>query len=201
MIVIIGAGGHTYSLLNILGLSNLKVAGIYDETFVKGKNECIDGYKVLGCLDDVPTNCKVVISKGDNKKRATLFERFSNQILQENLIHPNARIEKNTSLKGSNQIFSGSYINSQASIGENNIINTGSILEHHVSIGSHNHIAVKAVLCGKAKVGSFCFIGAGAVVIDGVSICDNVIVGANAVITKDINDPGTYVGSPGKKIK
>lgn len=201
MIAIFGAGGHTYSLLNILELNDFKIIGIYDETFVQGKNESISDYKILGGMHDIPSDCEVVISKGDNLLRAKLFENFKSQVCKRNLIHPNAEIEKNVTLKGSNQIFSGVYINSQASIGEDNIINTKSIIEHEATIGNHNHIAVGATLCGRVKVGNFCFVGAGAVIVDKVSICDNVIIGANAVVTKDIVEPGTYVGVPGKKIK
>lgn len=33
-----------------------------------------------------------------------------------------------------------------------------------------------------------------------ISICDNVVIGAGAVVTKDINEPGIYVGNPAKKL-
>jgi acetyltransferase-like isoleucine patch superfamily enzyme len=46
-----------------------------------------------------------------------------------------------------------------------------------------------------------CLIGAGAVILDKLSICDNVIIGAGSVVTRDINDAGTYVGSPAKRVK
>jgi len=44
-------------------------------------------------------------------------------------------------------------------------------------------------------------IGAGAVVTDKISICDNVIIGAGSVVIRDIEDAGTYVGNPAKRIK
>mmetsp|Transcript_62902 Transcript_62902/g.109826 ORF Transcript_62902/g.109826 Transcript_62902/m.109826 type:complete len:92 (+) Transcript_62902:2-277(+) len=33
-----------------------------------------------------------------------------------------------------------------------------------------------------------------------VKICDNVVLGAGAVATKDINEPGVYVGNPARKL-
>jgi len=33
-----------------------------------------------------------------------------------------------------------------------------------------------------------------------VSICDDVVIGAGAVVTKDITEPGTYVGNPTRKL-
>lgn len=201
MIVIFGAGGHTRSLLNIIELNDYKVIGIYDESFDFEKAEYINDYKILGKAKDIPIDCQIVISKGDNLERARLFSYFRPQLLKENLIHPTARIEKRAVVKESNQIFAFAYINSNAYIGENNIFNTNSIIEHEVIIGSHNHIAVGAVLCGRVAIGNFCFIGAGTVIIDKVSIADNVIIGANSVVTKDIVEAGTYVGAPARRIK
>jgi len=34
-----------------------------------------------------------------------------------------------------------------------------------------------------------------------VTVCDDVVIGAGAVVTKDITEPGTYVGNPAKKIR
>jgi len=50
------------------------------------------------------------------------------------------------------------------------------------------------------KIGNFVSIGTNATLLP-VTICDNVVIGAGAVVTKDILEPGTYVGNPAKKIK
>ena len=34
-----------------------------------------------------------------------------------------------------------------------------------------------------------------------VSICDDAVVGAGSVVTKDITEPGTYVGNPARKVR
>ncbi|WP_232338748.1 acyltransferase [Gallaecimonas pentaromativorans] len=44
-------------------------------------------------------------------------------------------------------------------------------------------------------------IGAAAIVLPGVSIVDNVIVGAGSIVTKDLTEPGVYIGSPAKIIR
>ena len=44
-------------------------------------------------------------------------------------------------------------------------------------------------------------VGTGAQILQGLTICDDTIIGAGAVVTKDILEPGTYVGIPAKKIK
>lgn len=53
---------------------------------------------------------------------------------------------------------------------------------------------------GVATIGQRCFISSGVRIIGPVHITDNVVLGANAVVVKDINEPGTYVGVPARKI-
>ncbi len=50
------------------------------------------------------------------------------------------------------------------------------------------------------KIGNNVSIGTNATLLP-VKICDNVVIGAGSVVTKDILEPGTYVGNPAKKIK
>ena len=68
-------------------------------------------------------------------------------------------------------------------------------------MGSHNHVSIGAKICGRVTIGNMCLIGAGAVIIDKLSICDNVTIGAGAVVIRDIENAGTYVGNPLRKIK
>ena len=49
-------------------------------------------------------------------------------------------------------------------------------------------------------IGNHVSIGSNATILP-VSICDHVVIGAGAVVTKDISEPGTYVGNPARKLK
>jgi acetyltransferase-like isoleucine patch superfamily enzyme len=50
------------------------------------------------------------------------------------------------------------------------------------------------------KIGNGVSIGTNATVLP-VSICDRVVVGAGAVVTKDITEPGIYVGNPARLLR
>src|SRR5260370_20001845 len=50
------------------------------------------------------------------------------------------------------------------------------------------------------KIGNEVSIGTDATVLP-VTICDQVVVGAGAVVTKDITEPGTYVGNPARCLR
>ena len=58
-----------------------------------------------------------------------------------------------------------------------------------------------AHIAGTVTVGQSTWIGAGAVVSNNLRICDNVMIGAGAVVIRDIEEPGTYVGVPARKIR
>ena len=49
---------------------------------------------------------------------------------------------------------------------------------------------------GDVTLGDRVFVGANATIRNLVSVCSNVVIGAGAVVTKDITEPGTYVGVP-----
>jgi len=198
---VIGAGGHTRSLINILEHNNIGIIGIYDDSYIVSGNEFICGYILKGKVEDSPEGVDIVLSVGDNDKREALFYKFAPTVLNENLFHPKSFTETKVAWGVSNQIFAHAYINSEARIGNNNIINTGAIIEHEVKMGSHNHISVHATVCGRVSIGNNCFIGAGAVILDNIIIQNNVTVGANSVVINNIIEAGVYVGNPVRRIR
>lgn len=199
-IFVLGAGGHSRSLLNCLKLGGYRVKGFFDDG-LRSADEMIGGIPVMGKIKDVPRNVSVVISTGNNVLREKWLKQFGGQVIQDNVMHPLAVVEEGAVLGKHNQLLAGSYVNSFARVGNNNILNTRCVVEHEAVLGDNNHVSVGAIVCGRAAIGNRCMIGAGAVVIDQIKICDDVTVGANAVVVKDITVPGTYVGNPARKIK
>ena len=104
-------------------------------------------------------------------------------------------------------------------------------IQNAVTIGQRTRIQSHSFICSNVEIGSDCFVGHGVMFINDkfvdrklskdflptklgnkvyvgsnssilpVSICDDVVIGAGSVVTKDITEPGTYVGNPAKKIK
>lgn len=52
----------------------------------------------------------------------------------------------------------------------------------------------------ETHIGHHVSIGSNATILP-VRICDNVVIGAGAVVTKNIDEPGVYVGNPAKRLK
>jgi sugar O-acyltransferase (sialic acid O-acetyltransferase NeuD family) len=199
---LIGAGGHCRSVIELLSDCDFDVIGVYDDSFDQNSEEFISGSKLMGSvLDANGMDTNVVLAVGDNQKRALLFEKFRDQIIEPTLIHSSV-IHSSKMAKGvSNLIFARVTINAEVKLGDNNILNTACIIEHECQIGSHNHISVGSTLCGRVTVGNRCFIGAGCTIIDGVSIGDDVVIGAGSTVLSDVPEAGTYVGNPIRRIK
>ncbi len=53
---------------------------------------------------------------------------------------------------------------------------------------------------GHTRIGDRVSIGTNATIMP-VTICDDVVIGAGAVVTKDISEPGFYVGNPARLMK
>ena len=201
-IAIVGSGSHTRSSINLLlNYFDSDDICIYDNSFVKDKQEIINSIPLIGSINDIGLEQDIFLSIGDNNLRKKYFLKFKNKIIRNTISHSDSLQEKDVIFGIANQVFAHSYINSQVVIGDNNIINTGAIIEHEAVVGNHNHISIGVKICGRSTIGNMCLIGAGAIILDKLSICDNVIIGAGSVVIRDINDAGTYAGNPAKRIK
>ena len=60
--------------------------------------------------------------------------------------------------------------------------------------------AAKPELWRPTKIGNRVSIGTNATILP-VTICHQVVIGAGAVVTKDITEPGIYVGNPARLLR
>lgn len=133
------------------------------------------------------------------KKLIALLDK--SKIEQLVLIHKNAVVNCLVKIEVSTIINSGAVINPLTVIGKGCVINTNATIEHDCAIGNYSHIAPGVVLLGNVKIGENCFIGANTVIKQGLNITKDVIIGAGSVVLENINESGTWVGNPAKRIK
>jgi acetyltransferase-like isoleucine patch superfamily enzyme len=117
-----------------------------------------------------------------------------------------------------NNCFIGPFVEIQKDVivGDNTKIQSHSFLCELVKIGSDCFIGHGVMFINdlfsdggpargdkskwkETNIGNNVSIGSNATILP-VKICNNVVIGAGAVVTKDINEPGTYIGNPAKKI-
>ncbi len=206
-VIVIGAGGHSKALIDMLHQSNRQIIGC------TGLNKGLNGTeimseKVIGLDDDIfkytPREVRLVnglVTIGTSNRRKEIYEHFSKAgYLFETLIHPSAVISEEVGIAQGVLVMAGAKLMPGVHIAKNALINMSAIIDHDCNIGAHAHIAPGAIICGAVSVGSGAFIGAGAVVIQGVTIGRDAVIGAGSVVTKDVPAKHRMVGVPVRRI-
>ena len=67
-------------------------------------------------------------------------------------------------------------------------------------MGDFVHISPGVNLAGNVTIGKNSWIGIGSSIINNINIQRDVIVGAGGIVIKNIDELGTYIGIPVKKI-
>jgi acetyltransferase-like isoleucine patch superfamily enzyme len=123
------------------------------------------------------------VSIAKYKDERVLFRHYGRVVLEDDVyIGANAVIQRGRI--DETVIGKGSMVSSLCVVGANSII------------GQNCTITIQAGISGSVRIGDRCWIGIGALVRDYVTICDDVFVGMGAVVTRDITEPGVYVGNP-----
>lgn len=200
-VIVIGAGGHGKVIADIVRSSGDMVLGFLDDS--PNRPETVCDIPVLGGTKDYVNypEARFVIAIGNAEVRRTVAERLAG-VKWYTAIHPDAAVSPmGTEIGEGTVIMAGAVVNPCAHIGRHCIINTKAGVDHDNRIGDYTHISVGATLAGTVTVGQAVWIGAGAVVSNNVSVCAGCMIGAGAVVVRSIEDPGTYVGVPARKIK
>ena len=204
-IVVIGGGGHAKVLISVLRKSGYDVRG-YTDTEDRGE---ILGIRYLGPdnrLSELARICAraiIGIGKTDaSAHRLELQERLGALGFEFPVVcSPDAVVNDEVSFGAGTAVFDGVVITSGARIGRACILNTNSTVEHDCRIGDNVHLAPGVVLSGGVTIGDNTMVGTGTSAIQGIRICAGCVIGAGATLVKDITAPGTYAGSPARRIK
>ena len=192
-ILLIGAGGHARSCIDVLEEENqFEIAGLIE----KGEsipNESL-GYPIMGADDDLKVLRQqyknALITIGQIKSPMIRIKLY--QLLKELdftlpvIVSSQAYVSKHAQIGEGSIIMHGVIINANAKIGNNCIINNRALIEHDAVIGDHCHIATGAIINGEVSVGNETFIGSGAVTKQAISIGKNCVIGAGVVLKNDI---------------
>ena len=192
-ILLIGAGGHACSCIDVLEEENqFKIAGLIE----KGEsisNESL-GYPVIGTDDDLKVLRQqyknALITVGQIKSPKIRIKLY--QLLKELdftlpvIVSSQAYVSKHAQIGEGSIIMHGVIVNANAKIGNNCIINNRALIEHDAVIGDHCHIATGAIINGEVSVENETFIGSGTVTKQAISIGKNCVIGNGVVLKNDI---------------
>lgn len=120
------------------------------------------------------------------------------------IIHPNVSFDKRAERVKFGQgviICSNNVLTTDIKIDSFVHINLSCTIGHDSIIGAFSTISPGVNVSGNVNLKKSTFVGTNATILENVLIVANVIVGAGAVVSKSLNESGTYVGIPAKKIK
>ena len=200
-VVIIGASGHGKVIADIILQSGDEVLGFLDDG--KRPGDSVLGFPVLGAVSDYADypEAAFVIAIGNAQVRERIAEKMG-AVRWYTAIHPRACIsDLSVTIGEGTVIMANAVVNPAVKIGKHCILNTASVVEHDNRLGDYVHVSVGAKLAGTVSIGSKSWIGIGAVVSNNLTVCEDCMIGAGAVVVQNIEEAGTYVGIPARRIK
>jgi acetyltransferase-like isoleucine patch superfamily enzyme len=141
----------------------------------------------------------VDVKFGSNVKYVEPVNLYGCKIGDDVFIGPFVEIQKNVSIGDRSKVQSHSFVCELVTIGNDTFIGHGVMFINDV-FSKGGPAQGDQSLWKKTKIGNKVSIGSNSTILP-VDICDNVVIGAGAVVTKDITEPGTYVGNPARKLK
>ena len=205
-IVVLGGGGHAKVLICVLKQTSCEILGYTD----RQDRGLILGTPYLG--DDAELEnivrrhgaCRALLGVGKvdaSARRLTLQEEVETLGFDfPVIVSRNAILNEDVTMERGSVAFDGVIVNSGTRVGRAAILNTNCTVEHDCRLGDNVHVAPGSTLSGGVTVGDHSMIGAGATLIEGVTVCAGCLVGAGSTVVKDLTVPGTYVGSPARRI-
>lgn len=114
-------------------------------------------------------------------------------------VGPFVEIQKDVSIGNNCKIQSHTFICELVSIGNDCFIGHGVMFVNDL-FSTGGPARGNKDLWKPTHIGDNVSIGSNATILP-VSICDNAVIGAGAVVTKNISEPGVYVGNPARLLR
>lgn len=141
-----------------------------------------------------------LICVGDVNKREQIYNQYKG-LKYFTYINNKKNILDNNNIIGEGSIIcKGTILTTNIILGHHCHINLNSTIGHDVKIGNFVTCSPGVNISGNCNIGNNVLIGTNSAIRENIQICDNVIIGMGSVITKNITEPGIYIGVPAKKI-
>lgn len=161
-----------------------------------------DNIRVLSLNNFDPDIYEVVVALGDSKLRRGIVNSLPADTKYFTFIHKSVQIfEKNIEIGEGSIICAGSILTTSIKIGKHAQLNRTTNISHDCVIGDFFTTAPGVHVSGNCVIGNRVYMGCLSSVREKIEICDDVTIGLNSGVVKNITEPGTYVGTPARRIK
>lgn len=139
------------------------------------------------------------IKSHDSVKIVMPSNLYGCELDEDVFVGPFVEIQKQVKIGARTKIQSHSFICELVEIGQDCFVGHG-VMFINDTFSSGGPAQGDTSKWKSTQIGDRVSIGSNATILP-VTICDDVVVGAGAVVTRDISEPGIYVGNPAKKLK
>ncbi|MEO0473506.1 MAG: acetyltransferase [Bacteroidota bacterium] len=165
-------------------------------------------WRLIDCYEDDtkarqndPAKVAFVIAIGHPRIRQRLAHEFDEAAYQAaTLRHPSVLAAEDLKMGAGSIVCARSTLTTNIRIGQHSHINLHCTIGHDVVIGDFVSLSPGVHISGGVRIGNGVDIGTGAVVLPGLTIAAGTIIGAGAVVHRNIDEAGTYVGVPARRL-
>ncbi|MFC6998584.1 acetyltransferase [Rufibacter roseus] len=207
-VALIGSGTLAQHIAHYLKQSaTFKPVGFFDDYQETGS--CTAYGPILGPISMVAENFalgtfdQLLIGIGYNhlQFRDELFDRFSHKVPFATFIHETCYVDRTASVGPGTVLLPGCILDMHTTVAGNCFFNVACKVAHDSKIGASCFFGPGVNIAGFVQVGSRAFLGIGTTLINNITITSGIVTGGNSTITKSLDTPGLYVGTPASLVK
>ena len=187
---LIGYGGHAREVMVQMG-KNLPC--FVDDEFMNEKTRPLSEFN--------PKKYKAMVVLGDSKLRYEMVQKLPKETKYFTFIHPTALIMGDVEIGEGSFIGANSILTTNIKMGKHSLLNRGNHIGHDCEIGNFFSMMPGSIVSGNVKIYDCVFMGNNSCIREKISIHSLSTIGMGSMVISNINDSGTYVGIPAKKIK
>lgn len=186
---LIGYGGHAKEVMAQMGT---KLKCFVDDEYVTDDCQPLSSFN--------PLKFEVMVAISNPQDRLAIIKRLPKETQYFTFIHQTSLILDNVKIGCGSFIGAYSILTTNIRIGNHALLNRSNHVGHDCRIGNFFSMMPGSIISGNVIIGDNVYIGTNSSIKEKMKICNNVTIGLNTGIVKNINECGTYVGNPTKKI-
>lgn len=188
---LVGFGGHAREVMAQMGE---RLTCFVDDSYL------VEGAIPISKFD--PDEYCLMIAIANSRDRYEMVKRLPWRTKYFTFIHPTALIlDDNIEIGEGSFIGANCVLTTNIKLGKHSLLNRGNQIGHDSIIGDYFSAMPGSIVSGNVTIHDLVYLGTNSSVREKLSINSLTTIGLNSGVVKNIEEPGTYVGTPAKLIE
>ena len=158
-----------------------------------------DEFKNLQSKDDFQYFIGFALDLKEREQTIDLLDEYDSDCVT--FIHETASVHEGAVIGKGSCVANFSTVMQGAVLGKHCFVETYCLISHNTTVGNNCMLHSGTMIAGKTTIGKNCMFNFRSGVMNKLDICDNTVIGAFSNVTKNIDTPGVYVGTPARKLR